>query len=57
MGAPRLRENADIDVLDVGARDPDGHDVFRFAGGRAGVTADATRVVDDLRPLHALTVL
>src|SRR5947208_17155200 len=50
MRPPRLRENADIDVLDIRARDTDGHDVFRFAGGRAGVTADAPCVVDDLSP-------
>ena len=49
--ATRLGKHTDVDVLDVGARDPDRHDVFRLAGGRARVTADATRVVDDLRPL------
>ena len=54
MRATDLRKYADIDVLDVRARDADGNDVFRFACGRAGVTADATCVVDDLRPLDAL---
>ena len=52
VGAPRLRKDTHVDVLDVGTRYADGYDVFRFAGGRARVTADATCVVDDLRPLH-----
>ena len=54
MGAPRLGKDTDVDVLDVSARDADGYDVFRFACRRARMTADATRVVDDFRPLHAL---
>ena len=48
-----LREDAHVDVLDVGARDADGYDIFRLAGGRARMTADAARVVDDLGPLDA----
>src|SRR6185503_2344815 len=52
--APRLWKDADVDVLNVSAGDADGHDVFRLACGRAGVTADAAGVVDDLRPLNAL---
>jgi len=51
---PRLRKHSDIYMFDVGSSHADGHDVFRFAGGRARVTADATRVVDDLCPLNAL---
>src|SRR5436190_14799893 len=54
MGAPRLRKDTHVDVLDVGTRYADGYDVFRFAGGRACVTADAARVVYDLGPLHAI---
>lgn len=49
-----LRKDADVDVLDVGARDADGYDIFRLAGRRARMTADAARVVDDLGPLDAL---
>ena len=54
MRSPCLREDADINVLNVGARDAYGYDVFRFARRRARVAADATCVVDYLRPLHAL---
>ena len=50
--APHLRPDADIDVLDVSSRDTDGHDVFRFAGRGARMTADAAGVVNHLRPLH-----
>src|SRR5881394_2239131 len=49
-----LRKDADVDVLYVGARDADGYDIFRLAGGRARMTADAARVVDDLGPLDRL---
>src|SRR5205823_2511604 len=52
MCAPRLRKNADVDVLDVGARDTDGHDVLRLARGCARMATDATGVVDHLCPLH-----
>jgi len=54
MSAACLRKDTDVDMLDVSARDADGYDVFRFACRRARMTADATRVVDYLRPLHAL---
>jgi len=54
VGAPRLREDTHVDVLDVGSRDTDGNHVFRLARGRARVTSDATGVVDDLGPLHSL---
>jgi hypothetical protein len=50
--ATRLWKHTYVYVLNVGARDPDRHDVLGLAGGGARVTADATRVVDDLRPLH-----
>ena len=49
-----LREDADVDVLDVGARNADGYDIFRLAGGRARMTPDAACVVDDLGPLDVL---
>src|SRR5882672_5145895 len=40
-----------VDVLDIGPRDADGHDVFRLARRRARMTADTASVVDDLGPL------
>lgn len=49
--APDLRKGADIDVLDVSAGDADGNDIFRLAGGGAGVTTNTTRVVDHFGPL------
>ena len=54
VGAPRLREDTHVDVLDVSSRHPDGNDILRLARGRARVTSDATGVVDDLGPLHSL---
>ena len=55
MRATDLRKHADIDVLDVRARDADGNDVFRLARSRAGMTTDAAGVVYDLGPLHAFS--
>src|SRR5438105_11154344 len=55
MRATDLRKHADINVLDIGARDADGHDVFRFACGRAGMTTDAAGMVYDLGPLHSIS--
>jgi hypothetical protein len=49
--APRLRKLANINVLYVGARHRQRYFVFRFTGGRAGVTANTARVVNDLGPL------
>ena len=54
MRAARLRKDADVDVLDVSARDGKRHEILRLARGRAGVTADAAGVVDDLGPLHTV---
>ena len=51
--ASRLREGADVDVLDVSARDGKGNEVFRLAGGRAGMTANAAGVIDYLGPLDS----
>src|ERR1051325_9438969 len=56
VGAARLRKYPDVHMLDVGPGDADWNDVFRFACSGARVTADTTRVVDYLRPLHALVV-
>ena len=54
VGAARLGKDADVNVLDVGAGDAEWDDVFRFAGSGAGMTTDATRVVDHLGPLNLL---
>ena len=45
-----LREDADVDVLHVGARDAERHLVLGLAGRGAGVAADAAGLVDDLPP-------
>ncbi len=45
-----LREEARINVFDVGPGDREGDFVFRLAGGGAGMAPDAGRLVDDLRP-------
>jgi hypothetical protein len=52
MRPPRLRKFSDINVLDVSARHRKRYFVFRFASGRAGVTTDATRVVNNFCPLN-----
>ena len=52
--ATHLWKHTDIDVLDVGARHPDGHHVFRLAGSRTRMAADTASVIDDLGPLHGL---
>ena len=57
MRAPRLRKLADVHVLDVGARYRKRHHVFGLTGGRARMTADTARVVDDLRPLNLVSRL
>jgi hypothetical protein len=54
MSAPRVWKFSDINVLDVGARDRQRHNVFGLASGRAGMTADAARMVNNLRPLHLM---
>ena len=53
MRAPRLRKDADVDVFDVGARHPDGHNVLRLARGGARMATDTTGVIDHLCPLRA----
>ena len=52
--AARLRKDADIDVLHISTRDTERNDVFRFARGGAGMTADTAGMVDDFGPLHAV---
>ena len=49
-----IGELADFDVLDRCAEIPDRHLVLGFAGGRAGMAADAGVVVDDKAVLHAM---
>ena len=51
-GAARFGELSDVDVLDVGAIHAEGNGILRFAGGAAGMTADAAGLVDDFSPLH-----
>jgi hypothetical protein len=47
-----LRKHADVYVLDVSSGNGKWDEIFRLAGGRAGMTADAARVVDYLGPLY-----
>ncbi|MGH9879790.1 MAG: hypothetical protein ACRD6N_00040 [Pyrinomonadaceae bacterium] len=54
MRAAGLGEDADIDVLDISTRDGKWNQVFRLAGGRAGMTPDATGVVNNLGPFDTL---
>src|SRR5436309_9006200 len=48
--APCGGKLSDVDVLDVRAIDAERNVVFGFAGGGAGVTPDASSVVDNLSP-------
>jgi hypothetical protein len=50
--AAGLRKHADVYVLDIGSRNGEWDEIFRLAGGRAGMTADAACVVDYLGPLY-----
>jgi hypothetical protein len=52
MSAARLRKDADVDVLDVGARDRKRNEIFRLARGGARMTTDTARVVNYLGPLN-----
>jgi len=54
MCAPRLGKDADVNVLNVGSCNADGDNIFRFARSSAGMTTNATRVVDNLGPLNLL---
>ena len=50
-GAPHLREDAHVNIFDVGTVDGERHLMFRLARRAAGMAADTLRVVDDFRPL------
>ena len=52
VSASRLRKDADVDVFDVCARDGKRNEILRLACRRAGMTADAARVVNYLGPLN-----
>jgi hypothetical protein len=52
----RMREFALLDMLDPGAKYPHRHLVFFFARDRAGVTPDATVLIDDESVAHLLKV-
>jgi hypothetical protein len=54
MRPARLRIFADIDMLDIGARHRDRHEIFRLAGGRTGMATDTARLIDDLSPARRL---
>jgi hypothetical protein len=54
VGAASLRKNANVNMLDISARDGKRHKVFRLAGRRAGVTADASGMVNNLGTLPSL---
>jgi hypothetical protein len=56
MSTPRVREFSDIDMLDVGASHGERHFILGLAGGRAGVAADAARVIYNFRPLWLVIV-
>ena len=47
-----LGKCSDVDILHVGAGDRQRDLILGLARGRAGVTADAARVIDDFGPLH-----
>jgi hypothetical protein len=57
MSASRVWKLSDINMLDIGARDGERDQVLRLAGGGAGVTAYAARVVYDFAPLNLLALL
>src|SRR6185503_9391015 len=50
--ATGLRKHADVYVLDVSASNRKRDEIFRLAGRRARMTADAPRVVNYLGPLY-----
>jgi hypothetical protein len=47
-----LRKHTDVYVLDVRASNGKRDEIFRLAGSRARMTADAARVVNYLGPLY-----
>ena len=54
MGAASLRKHANIDMLDISAGDGKRYKVFRLAGRGAGVTANASGLVNNFGPFHGL---
>ena len=56
MRSSRLRKHANVNVLHVSARHTERHFILRLAGRSAGVTANAARVVNHLRPLSLMIV-
>lgn len=50
--SPCLWKHPDVNVLNVGACDRQWNQIFRFAGSGTGVATNASRMVDDLGPLH-----
>jgi hypothetical protein len=52
MSAAGLRENTDVNMLNVGAGYGKWNQIFRLARGGAGMTADTPRLVDNFGPLH-----
>jgi hypothetical protein len=47
-----LRKHPDVNVLNVRSGDAYWNNIFRFASGGAGVTADTAGMVNDLCPLN-----
>lgn len=52
MCTPHLRECANINVFDVGARDREWNEVLRLTCRRACMTTNAASLVDDLGPFN-----
>jgi hypothetical protein len=52
MCAASLRKNADVDMLHVSPRYRERDEVLGFTSSGAGVTTNATRLVDYFGPLH-----
>jgi hypothetical protein len=50
--ASSLRKNSDVNMLYVGARHRERDKILGLTRGRTGMTANATRMIDDLGPLH-----
>src|SRR6185295_7323994 len=52
MSAARLWKDADVDMLHIRPRHRQRDQVLGLAGGGAGMTTNAARLVDNLGPLH-----
>ena len=53
--SPQVGVGSMFDGFDPGSVDPQRDLVFAFAGGRAGVAADTTPVVDDKTEIHVVS--